>query len=92
MTVGSKLLAALSGAVTVRLSTENHPLRDRTFHLVFAGELLEHLDAPHKAVHEWIKVLRTSGCLCLSTPNGRSGELEGRSSKEHKHLFTRPRP
>lgn len=77
----------MSPAVTVRASAENLPFRDRIFDLVFAGEVLEHLNAPAQALNEWIRVLRTGGSLCLSTPNGRLVKLKG-NNPEHKHLFT----
>jgi SAM-dependent methyltransferase len=77
----------LSRAVTVRASAENLPFRDKIFDLVFAGEVLEHLNAPAKALNEWTRVLRTGGSLCLSTPNGRLVKLKG-NHPEHKHLFT----
>lgn len=77
----------LSHSVTVRASAENLPFRDRTFDLVFAGEVLEHLNSPAQALNEWTRVLRTGGSLCLSTPNGRLVKLEG-NHPEHRHLFT----
>lgn len=77
----------LSRAVTVRASAENLPFRDQIFDLVFAGEVLEHLNAPAKALNEWTRVLRIGGNLCLSTPNGRLVRLKG-NHPEHKHLFT----
>lgn len=77
----------LSLAVTVRASAENLPFRDQIFDLVFAGEVLEHLNAPAQALNEWTRVLRTGGSLCLSTPNGRLVKLKG-NHPEHKHLFT----
>jgi len=76
-----------SRAVTVRASAENLPFRDQIFDLVFAGEVLEHLNAPAQALNEWTRVLRTGGRLCLSTPNGRLVKLKG-NHPEHKHLFT----
>jgi SAM-dependent methyltransferase len=77
----------LSPAVTVRASADNLPFRDRIFDLVFAGEVLEHLNEPAQALNEWTRVLRTGGSLCLSTPNGRLVRLKG-NHPEHKHLFT----
>lgn len=77
----------LSPAVTVRASAENLPFRDEIFYLVFAGEVLEHLNAPAQALNEWTRVLCTGGTLCLSTPNGRLVGLKG-NHPEHKHLFT----
>ena len=76
-----------SRAVTVRASAENLPFRDQVFDLVFAGEVLEHLNAPAQALDEWVRVLRAGGMLGLSTPNGRLVKLEG-NHPEHKHLFT----
>jgi SAM-dependent methyltransferase len=77
----------LNPAVTVRASAENLPFRDQIFDLVFAGEVLEHLNEPAQALNEWTRVLRTGGSLCLSTPNGRLVKLKG-NHPEHKHLFT----
>jgi SAM-dependent methyltransferase len=77
----------LSRAVTVRASAENLPFRDMIFDLVFAGEVLEHLNGPAQALNEWTRVLRRGGSLCLSTPNGRLVRLKG-NHPEHKHLFT----
>jgi SAM-dependent methyltransferase len=77
----------LSRAVTVRASAENLPFRDLIFDLVFAGEVLEHLNSPAQALNEWTRVLCTGGSLCLSTPNGRLVKLKG-NHPEHKHLFT----
>jgi len=76
-----------TGAVTVRASAENLPFRDKVFELVFAGEVLEHLNTPGQALNEWVRVLRDGGRLGLSTPNGRLVGLEG-NCPEHKHVFT----
>ena len=76
-----------TGAVTVQASAENLPFRDQVFELVFAGEVLEHLDTPAQALNEWVRVLRDGGRLGLSTPNGRLVGLEG-NCPEHKHAFT----
>jgi len=76
-----------SRAVTVRASAENLPFRDQVFNLVFAGEVIEHLNVPGQALNEWVRVLRAGGMLGLSTPNGRLVKLEG-NHPEHKHLFT----
>jgi SAM-dependent methyltransferase len=73
--------------VTVRASAENLPFRDQIFDLVFAGEVLEHLNAPAQALNEWTRVVQTGGRLCLSTPNGRLVKLKG-NHPEHRHLFT----
>ncbi len=74
-------------AVTVRASAENLPFRDQVFEQVFAGEVLEHLNMPGRALDEWVRVLREGGKLGLSTPNGRLVGLEG-NCPEHKHVFT----
>ena len=76
-----------TGAVTVRASAENLPFKDQVFDLVFAGEVLEHLNMPAQALNEWVRVLRDGGRLGVSTPNGRLVGLEG-NCPEHKHVFT----
>jgi ubiquinone/menaquinone biosynthesis C-methylase UbiE len=77
----------VTGAVTVRASAENLPFRDQVFDLVFAGEVLEHLNMPAQALNDWVRVLRDGKKLVLSTPNGRLVGLEG-NAPEHRHVFT----
>lgn len=45
------------------------PFRDGAFDAVFAGELLEHLVEPERALAEFRRVLRPGGTLLLTTPN-----------------------
>lgn len=77
----------ITNAVTVRASAGHLPFRAGIFDLVFAGEVLEHLNQPRRALDDWIRVLQPKGILGLSTPNGRLIRLEG-NHPEHKHLFT----
>ncbi len=51
-------------------SAENLPFRGHAFDLVFAGEILEHLESPLKAVTDWVRVLKPNGTIIISTPNG----------------------
>lgn len=50
-----------TGAVTVQASAENLPFRDQVFELVFAGEVLEHLDTPAQALDEWVECCAMAG-------------------------------
>jgi len=45
------------------------PFRSGSFDGLFAGEILEHLPDPERAVAEWNRVLKTGGILIVTTPN-----------------------
>lgn len=76
----------IHGAVTVRASAEYLPFRGRSFGLVFAGEVIEHLEHPPLALREWARVLDVKGILILSTPNGSLVSVEG-GHPEHKYIL-----
>jgi 2-polyprenyl-6-hydroxyphenyl methylase/3-demethylubiquinone-9 3-methyltransferase len=44
-------------------------IRDESFDVVIASEMLEHTEAPARAVRELARVLRANGLLVLTTPN-----------------------
>jgi 2-polyprenyl-3-methyl-5-hydroxy-6-metoxy-1,4-benzoquinol methylase len=44
-------------------------VRDESFDVVISSEMLEHTDAPERAIEELARVLRTDGLLVLTTPN-----------------------
>ena len=44
-------------------------VRDQTFDVVISSEMLEHTDAPERAIKELARVLRADGLLVLTTPN-----------------------
>ena len=71
--------------VTLVASAEALPFRDNSFSLVFAGEVIEHLGHPMRALRDWIRVLRTDGALIISTPNGVLVRIEG---NRLDHMFT----
>lgn len=54
------------------------------FDIVFAAEIIEHLENPEKAVKNWIKLLKKGGYLIISTPNS----LFSRKSEEHISLVS----
>src|SRR5206468_2384205 len=43
--------------------------RDESFDVVISSEMLEHTDAPVRAVEELARILRVDGLLVLTTPN-----------------------
>ena len=45
------------------------PVRDERFDVVISSEMLEHTEAPERAIAELARVLRTGGLLVLTTPN-----------------------
>lgn len=73
-------------ALTIYGSAEHVPFRDGAFDLVYAGEILEHLDRPVKALRDWVRVLDSRGTLILSTPNGRLVSAVG-GNPEHRATY-----
>jgi SAM-dependent methyltransferase len=72
-------------AVTIRASAEFLPFRDQCFQLVFAGEVIEHLNEPGQALRDWARVLGKGGRIIISTPNGL---LVNRSwNPDHRRMF-----
>jgi len=71
--------------VTLVASAEALPFRDSSFSLIFAGEVIEHLRHPKRALRDWIRVLKTDGTLIISTPNGILVRVEG---NRLDHIFT----
>lgn len=49
--------------------SEKIPFPDRHFDLVFAGEIIEHLENPDQFLKEVNRVLKNKGYLVISTPN-----------------------
>ncbi len=73
-------------AVTVLATAESLPFLNDAFDLVFAGEVLEHLYHPRKALKEWARVLKPRGAMVLSTPNGILVSAIG-GNPEHKAIY-----
>jgi SAM-dependent methyltransferase len=73
------------------------PLPDKTFDVVVAGEVLEHLFSPPETIKEIARILKPGGLFVGSVPNGyrfknRRRFLIGRTIdvhpfSEHLHLF-----
>ncbi|MDP2836338.1 MAG: class I SAM-dependent methyltransferase [Methanobacteriaceae archaeon] len=51
--------------------------------VIFAGEIIEHLPQPIKALEKWSKLLKSDGYIILSTPNG----IFNKKTEEHISLF-----
>ena len=55
--------------IVFNFNQKKFPLEDNFAHLVFAGEILEHLTNPFIFLKEINRVLKKEGVLILSTPN-----------------------
>ncbi len=75
-----------SKAVTVLASAEYLPFTASCFDLVTAGEVLEHLQNPVLALHDWTRVLRQGGTMIVSTPNGNFVKPD--VNPEHKRTYS----
>ena len=51
------------------LNYESIPSKDKSFDVVIAGEVLEHLINPYKVVREFYRILKPNGILIVSVPN-----------------------
>lgn len=54
---------------TVQADAQFLPFENRTFDLIFGGEVLEHIIYPDKFLSEARRVLKTKGEIILTTPN-----------------------
>lgn len=52
----------------------NLPFSNDTFDLVFACEIIEHVEQPKRLVEEALRVAKPGGYIAISTPQNRSGE------------------
>jgi len=75
-----------ANGVAICSSAENLPFRANTFDLIFAGEVLEHLENPLKGLKDWSRVLKTTGTLIISTPNGSLVKWDS-GHPEHKGTY-----
>lgn len=67
------------------------PLNNRSVDVIFAGEIIEHLNEPHFFLKECKRVLKEDGTLILTTPNARGlNIMQGRYSRDHQYIWTLP--
>jgi len=66
------------------------PFPGASFDAVFAGEIVEHLSDPERALRRWVELLRPGGRLVVTTPNRRHllARVRGYEKVENpEHLF-----
>ena len=56
-------------AALVAASTYNLPFQDNQFDLVFSVDVIEHLEKPLLALHEYSRVCKIGGYVFIQTPN-----------------------
>jgi SAM-dependent methyltransferase len=64
---------------------------DNSFDFVNSSHCLEHMQDPHVALNNWIRVLKTGGYLLLSVPDEdlyEQGIFPSTYNADHKHTFT----
>lgn len=69
-------------------NAETPPFKERSFDVVYSGEIIEHLLNPHVALQAWRDALKDNGHLIVTTPNlkrliNRARRHELPLSKEH---------
>lgn len=69
VTIDMEAIRSFSGITYLRGNGEQLPFRDDTFDVVFAFEVLEHVDREEPFIAELMRVLRPGGSLFLSTPH-----------------------
>ncbi|MFW9878000.1 MAG: class I SAM-dependent methyltransferase [Candidatus Thorarchaeota archaeon] len=79
-------------------ANEYLPFKDSSFDLIWASELIEHLEDPKKTINEFKRVLKPNGKIIITTPNShfwlyKIFKLFGKSPKDlqnptHKHFFS----
>jgi SAM-dependent methyltransferase len=73
----------------VRTDAARLPFRSQSFDLVVSFETIEHVTDARALVHEIRRVLKTGGCLVLSTPNRGFGPPERHTANPfHTREFT----
>lgn len=64
---------------------------DNTFDCVHASHILEHLDQPARALHNWLRICKPNGHLVISVPERdryeRQLHLPSRWNEDHKTMW-----
>ncbi len=64
---------------------------DNSFDFVNSSHCLEHMQDPHVALNNWLRILKTGGHLLLSVPDEdlyEQGIFPSTYNADHKHTFT----
>src|SRR5437899_904862 len=56
-------------SVLLAASTYHLPFQDEQFDLIFSVDVIEHLEKPLLALHEYNRVCKTGGYIFIQTPN-----------------------
>jgi len=72
-------------------ATHLREIPDESFHQLFSSHLLEHLDDPWTALHNWMRVLVPGGFATIVVPHRelyeKRARLPSRWNGEHKHFY-----
>jgi 2-polyprenyl-3-methyl-5-hydroxy-6-metoxy-1,4-benzoquinol methylase len=69
--------------ITFAIDDAQTPHLEGQWDIVFAGEIIEHLESPQQALENWTALLKPGGTLVITTPNS----LVSPRTKEHISLL-----
>lgn len=65
----SVIRTAKKADMTILADINDIPFASESFDIVISCEVIEHLESPIHAIEELIRVCRTEGIICITTPN-----------------------
>lgn len=80
-------LKSFNNIETVFADVESLPFEGNSFDVIICTEVIEHIHNPSKAVSEMARVLKSTGRVFITTPNGEEVPLDN-GIVEHVHHFS----